>query len=411
VQSSAKSSTGCLHSTQTFKGRNEMNATYNTMTVEDVINTVDAQYRLSPYLKLRGHISYKAAKLAGMFLTSLTKKMLDNRSEHGLDHIDSFNAMAEYMRGESIEIELLESAGMEAQADMYDTLKGLIGYANKLNFDMQDMVDEGGTKRLKPGFKVRGVAFTEGEVVDSWYNSVRLLADPQDAFDTETYAEYASRVTDAEWQLTEAEWVAAQAQDDSVYKTREHDIVGLILGFGQEEIMFDELSERTQIAAIENMRGKIGKCIESALKSLRYNNQLDRAGKIAEASKLKGIINAWDGEFCKMLDSSRYANFAEFMYSYTPTREIAGRANAPVGRRIVARAEKPSSVRISDCAAREANGEEVTAEERAAERAAERLAVEEAKQAEREKLDAQRSKRSNVEQLEDILDMESDELN
>jgi hypothetical protein len=353
-----------------------MNASYNTMTVEDIINTIDPQYRLSPLLKLRGHIAYRAAKLAGQLITSLTKALYDNRSEHGLDHLDTFNQVAEWMRGENIENELLESAGMEPQQDMFKNLRELVCYANKLNYDMQDLVDEGGTKRLKPGFKVRGVSFTEGEVTDGWYGIVRLLADPKDTFDTETYEEYASKIENSEWRLTEAEWTAAQAQDESIYKTREHDIVSLLLSIGPDECTFDELNPRSQIAAIENMRGKIGKCIDSALKSLRYNNALDRGGKIAEASKLKGIISSWDAEFCKMLDSSRYANFAEFMYSYTPQREVTGRANTPVGRRIIARAEnRVVNDRVSDCEARSLNGEVVTAAEYAAERRGEKVGL------------------------------------
>lgn len=391
-----------------------MNASYNTMTIEDVINTLDPQYRLSPLLKLRGHIAYKATKIAGQYLVSLAKRIFDNKAEHGLQHLDTFNATVEWLRGADIENELLIDAGLIAQKDMFETLSELVQYANKLNYDMQDLVDEGGTKRLRPGFKVRGVAFTEGEVMDSWYNSVQLLADPKDDFDTETYAEYAAKVPHEEWKLTEAEWIAAQEQDDNIWKTYGDDIVMLIMSIGNDECSFDELSPRTQIAAIENMRGKIGRCIEAAMKSVRYNNQLDRAGKIAEATKLKGLINAWDGEFCKMLDSSRYANFTEFMYNYTPQREGAESRNAPVSRRMIARSEQPKSVRVSDAVARHENGEtddKQFAADKRAELQAARAAEEAAKTAERARLNKQREQRKlGLDDLADIINMQGDDV-
>ena len=391
-------------------------SSHNTMTIEDVIATLDPQYRLSPLLKLRGHIAYRAAKLAGQYLVSMVKRVYDNKSAHGLEHIDTFNEMFEELRSVDIENHLLESAGMEVQKDMFTTLRELVLYGNKLNFDMQDLVDEGGTKRNKAGFKVRGVFFTEGEQEDSWHNSVGLLADPKDDFDTETYAEYAAKIDNPDWRLTEAEWIAAQAQDDNIWKTYGADIVNLLMSFGSDEGTFDELSERSQIAAIENMRGKIGRCIESAMQSIKYS-KLDRAGKIAEASKLKGIINSWDGEFCKMLDSSRYANFAEFMYNYMPAREDSGVRNAPVSRRITARTEsKPFNGRVDDLTARSVNNDDddmVTPEDRQAAHVTALAAEAAAKDAERVRLDQQRqSKRPGLNDLADLIEQQKlDEAN
>ena len=47
----------------------------NTMNLEDFITTLDEQYRLSPYLMLRGSVSYKAAKLAGMYAAKKAKPL------------------------------------------------------------------------------------------------------------------------------------------------------------------------------------------------------------------------------------------------------------------------------------------------------------------------------------------------
>lgn len=394
-----------------------MNASYNTMTIEDVINTLDPQYRLSPLLKLRGHIAYRATKLAGQYLVSRAKTMFDNRSEHGMDHIDTFNEMFAELKCIDFNNELLESAGMEPQKEMFNTLRELVLYANKLNYDMQDLVDEGGTKRLRAGFKVRGVYFTEGEQSDSWHNSVSLLANPQDDFDTETYAEYAAKIDNPDWCLTEAEWIAAQAQDDNIYKSYGVDIVELLMSFGADESTFDELGARSQIAAIENMRGKIPRCIDSAMQSVKYA-KLDRAGKIAEASKLKGIINSWDAEFCRMLDSSRYANYAEFMYNYIPNQGSNPARNVPVSRRITQRREeKVVSTRVSDVEARSLNGEitddKQYAELKREELMAARRAEEEAKTAERVRLDQQRAaKRPRLEDLANLIEQQKlDEAN
>lgn len=389
-----------------------MHASHNTMTIEDVINTLDPQYRVSPLLKLRGSVAYRAAKLAGQYLVSRTKAMFDNRSEHGLSHIDSFNEMFAELRCGDFNNELLESAGMEPQKEMFDTLRELVLYANKLNFDLQDLVDEGGIKRIRPGFKVRGVAFTEGDIEDGWRNSVMLLADPQDDFDTETYAEYAAKIENPEWRLTEAEWIAAQAQEDNIWKTYGEDIVELLLSFGNDEGTFDELSLRTQIGLIENMRGKIERCVDSAMKSIKYS-KLDRAGKIAEASKLKGLINGWDKEFCKMLDSSRYAGLEEFMYNYTPNRGDNGARNTPVSRRITARNENKPVGRVSDTVARSLNGEEITAADQQAERVQQQQAAAAATAAERVRLDKQRqSKKPGLNDLADLIEQQKlDEAN
>lgn len=312
-------------------------ASNNTMTIEDVINTIDTRYQLSLYLKLRGHLAYKAAKLAGQFLVKQAKVVFDNRSAHGLDHLDTFNAAMGYVRGQATEGELMEGAGMEAAADMISTLRGLVEYSNKLNFDMQELVDPSGMKRYEQGFKARGVFFDETQQRDSWVNSVKLLAEGERDRLVETYDEYLASVDDPKWALTNTEWSAAQEQEENLWGAYEADIVELLMDFGDEECDFDGMDVRSQIGAIENMRGKIGACVDSVLKSVKYNRDLDRSGKIAEATKLKGLINGFNGLFCDMLDSSRYANHHEFMYNYMPSGSAPA---APITRKIKARREE-----------------------------------------------------------------------
>jgi hypothetical protein len=289
----------------------------NTLTIEDVINTVDTRYQLSLYLKLRGHIAYKAAKLAGQFMAKQAKIIYDNRQEFG---IDTFNQAMAYVRGEDGEVEIMSEAGMDVapMQSMYNTLRGLVEYSNKLNFDMQELVDPSGMKRYDQGFVVRGVFFDEAQQQASWVNSVKLLAEGDRDRLVETYTEYLSSVDDPKWALTEAEWNMANAQEENIWANYNQDIVGLLMDIGDAECEFGDMDVRSQIGAIENMRGKIGACIESVLKSVQYNRELDRSGKVAEATKLKGLINGFNGVFCDMLESSRYANHHEFMYNYVP---------------------------------------------------------------------------------------------
>lgn len=324
-----------------------MNA--NTCSIEDVIATLDEKFRLSPYLKLRGHISFKAAKLAGQFLAKHAKLLKDD-TEHA--ELDTFNKAMAYLRGQPGEDLLMREMGMAGESDMYATLKSLVLYANKLNFDMQELVDPTGNKRNDPTWKARGVYFTEAQQCQSWADSAKLLAegDKDDAF-AGTYAEYCAAVANPEWQLTEAEWKATQENDNSLYNEFSDNIVDLLMDVGEDECDFDELPVRAQIAAIENMRGKIPSMIESAMRSFKYDRS-DKATKLAEASKIKGLINGFNQLFCAMLDSARYASFSEFMYNYIPQ----GKASAPVTRRMVARREKQTESAII----REARADVVT---------------------------------------------------
>lgn len=328
----------------------------NTMNLEEVFESVTPQYRLSLYFKLRGHIAYRAAKLAGMYVAKKAKLFWDNKTELGLEHLDTFNAAVEFARGEEISKYITESMGYEVN-DMYSTIQGLVEYANKLNFDMQELVDPSGENRLVSGYKVRGVYFTDVEQRESWMNSISLLAEADtDKLGAPTYAEYAASVQDVRFRLTEAEWQTAQAEDDNLWKTYPAEVLDVLLGVGNEERDFLDLDPRSQIAAIENMRGKIGACIESVLKGLKYA-RIDRTQKIAEASTLKGLINGFNKTFCEMLDLPRYAAYAQFMYNYIPnTGEV--KAN-PISRRIVSKQHeaehRASAARVDDKTAESIN--------------------------------------------------------
>ncbi len=304
----------------------------NTMSIEDVIKTIDVQYQLSSYLKLRGHISFKAARLTGMYMAKMAKIITDHKAETG---IDNFNAAMGYLRGQSSEDELMHEMGMEAQDDLLETIRALVMYSNKLNFDMQELVDPTGKLSLDPTWKFQGVFFDETQREASWKSSVKLIAegDTKDKL-SETYEEYSKTVADPKWLLTEEEWTKLDSNDNELYDTYQDHIVERLMDIGPDECDFDELPIRAQIAAIENMRGKIPSIIDSAMKSLKYARNVDN--KKAEGSKLKGLINGFNPLFCSMLDSSRYANFTEFMYGYIPTRP----GNEPVTRRMIARRER-----------------------------------------------------------------------
>ena len=311
-----------------------MNA--NTMSIEDVIKTIDVKYQLSPYLKLRGHISFKAARLAGMFCAKQAKLIKDSADENNVG-IDTFAQAMATVRGRASDDIILTEAGMESdQDDLWNTIKGLVMYANRLNFDMQEVVDPTGNKRNDPHWKFRGVYFNEVQQRQSWLDSLALIAEGNATDGMDTYAEYLAKVDNPKWALTEDEYNAQQVDDNSLYADYNQVIADLIIDIGDDECYFDELSPRTQIAAIENMRGKVPSMIVSTMKSLKYERG-DKAQRTQEATKLKGLISVgFDELFCAMLDSSRYANFTELMYNYIPT----SKASAPVSRRMIARNEK-----------------------------------------------------------------------
>ncbi|NQW80049.1 MAG: hypothetical protein HQ445_02615 [Polaromonas sp.] len=307
----------------------------NTMSIEDVIKTTDEKFQLSPFLKLRGHVSFKAAKLAGQYLMKHAKLITDSADEKYAS-IDTFATAMNFLRGQEHTDHCINEGGMDVQDDMYSTIKSLVMYSNKLNFDMQEIIDPTGNRRNDPTWKARGVYFTEKQQQQSWTDSVKLLAEGDKESDMDgTYAEYAAAVGNPNWTLTEEEWTVTQSSDNSLYDTWGAHVVDLLMGVGEDECDFDELPVRTQIAAVENMRGKIDSMIEAALRSFKYD-RADKATKLAEASKIKGLINGFNPLFCSMLDSSRYAAYAEFMYNYIPQ----GKEAVPVTRRMIARKEK-----------------------------------------------------------------------
>jgi hypothetical protein len=304
------------------------------MSIEDVIQTLDPQYQLSSYLKLRGHISYKAAKLCGQYMAKTAKLIADSEETT----IDSFNAAMGHMRGQHSEDLLMNEMGMAEPSDMWATVKAMVLYANKLNFDMQALVDPTEKLRNDPTWKFQGVFFTEEQQRKSWVYSLKLIseADDSDALQG-TYEEYAAAVANPEWLLSKEEWALQQEDDNTLFEEFAPHIVDRIMEIGFEECDFDELPIRTQIAAIENMKGKVPSIFESALKSVKYNRDIPKERKVAESTTVKGLVNNFTKLFCAMLDSTRYEGYEEFMYSYIPNRAAA--TDAPVTRRMITRSE------------------------------------------------------------------------
>lgn len=308
-------------------------------TIEDVINTVDTNYRLSPYLKLRGHISFKAAKLAGMCLAKTAKAYMN---ENNLVGIDAFNEAMAIIHGEDISNEGLIEMGLPVGDNMYETLIALVEYSNKLNMDMLELVDPSGTKCLDPHWKQIGVYSSESQRIEAWTSTVNNVAELDNKPEM-TYAEYKKTITNTDWLLTEDEFNEANKNDDTLFKDHRPQIVDLILAIGDNEIDSLDLPLRIQISAIENMRGKIPACIQSALKSVKFSRVKN---KILEASTVKGIINSWDKLYCEMLDLPRFIPLREFMYGYAPSTE--GTEHKPIARRIQLKEEKAIITKIID---------------------------------------------------------------
>jgi len=360
-------------------GVSTMESQGNILDPEDVINTLDTNYRLSGYLKLRGHISYKAAKLAGQYMAKEAKALMDAASESG---IDAFNAAMGQVRGLDTDNILLDEMGLEAHTEetLFETIRSLVLYANKLNFDIQKLYDPSGKLREDPTFKKPGVFFDEDGRKDSWAASVKLVANKdQDkdadekykryvndfklitktAADQKTdkvelvaylasrktefldrpswdYKQYFDSVENKEWALTREEWdLQNDGSENELFVKFEDHIVELLLDFGGDEGYFDNLPTRTQIAAIENMRGKIPELLTSALKSVKFARGV--LNRNTEATTVKGLVGGFNKMFCSMLSSSRYANHTEFMYNFAPVKMSAD--NKPVSRRMIARNE------------------------------------------------------------------------
>lgn len=332
-----------------------MNANFNTP--EDIINQLDVQYRLNGFLKLRGGVAYRAAKLAGMYAakgSKLLKEACGYTFEEAMKNMSSFdvaNTLDGMERSEDDEAQLLTKMGLEAN-DMYTTLRALVQYSNKLNFDMLDMVDPSGKKRYESGNKFHGVYHTDQAQADSWANTIKLHAEAEDPLVTETYEEYVAKVADERFTLTEEQWAAAQDEGENLYDKYADQILDVILAIGDDEREFDDLPVRAQIACIESLRSKVSSMEDSAVRQVKFM-RADKATKIAEASKVIGIIRGFDRQFCDMLDSTRYANYAEFMYGYIPNNHSVAPAQIKAHRVLV----KIQPVgRVSDKVAQIENG-------------------------------------------------------
>lgn len=344
-----------------------MNA--NTNTPEAIFAQLDTQYQLNLYLKLRGHIAYRAAKLAGMYMAKSAKFI---REAYGVGtfeeavrlagcSVDVANVLDSCARGEPDEQSLLQEMGLEIN-DMHDTLRALVMYANKLNFDMLDMVDPSGKKRREAGTRFTGVYHTDQAQADSWANTIKLHAEAEDPLVTETYEEYVAKVADERFTLTEEQWAAAQDGGENLYAAYAGRILDIILAVGDDEGEFDDLPIRAQIACIESLRSKVSSMEDGAVRQCKFM-RADKATKVAEASKVIGIIRGFDRQFCEMLDSSRYANYAEFMYNYIPNQHEVTPAQIKE-RRVLVKTQPVG--RVSDRAAQIENGakpEEVETED------------------------------------------------
>ena len=336
-----------------------MNANFNTP--EDIINQLDVQYRLNGFLKLRGGVAYRAAKLAGMYAAKGSKLLKEacgysfEEAMKNMNSLDVTNVLDGMERSEGDEAQLLTEMGLEV-SDMYTTLKALVMYSNKLNFDMLDLVDPSGKKRHESGAKFIGVYHTDQAQAASWANTIALHAEAADPLVTETYAEYVAKGEDERFTLTEEQWAAVQEDDENIYAKYAEQILEIILTIGDGEYEFDDLQARAQIACIESMRSKVQSMQDAAVKQVKFMRS-DKATKIAEASKVVGIVNGFDRQFCDMLDSSRYMNYAEFMYNYIPNNHSVSPAQIKE-RRVTIKQQRVG--RVSDKDAQLINGAELS---------------------------------------------------
>ena len=336
-----------------------MNMHANTNTPEDIINQLDVQYRLNGFLKLRGGVAYRAAKLAGMYAakgSKLLKEACGYSFEEAMKNMNSFdvaNTLDGMQRSEGDEAQLLTEMGLEVN-DMHTTLKALVMYSNKLNFDMLDFIDPSGKKRYESGAKFTGVYHTDQAQAASWANTIALHAEAADPLVTETYAEYVAKVEDERFTLTEEQWAAVQEDGENIFAKYAEQILDVILAVGDDECEFDDLPVRAQIVCVESMRSKVQSMQDAAVKQVKFM-RTDKAAKIAEASKVVGIISGMDRQFCDMLDSARYANYAEFMHNYIPNNHSV--SPAQIKERRVTIKQQPVG-RVNDKVAQLMNGAE-----------------------------------------------------
>jgi hypothetical protein len=300
----------------------------NTVSLEEVFNEIPTQHRLSAMLKIRGTVAYRAARLAGMWMAKRAKAIKDasedttfgQAMEGIVNNVYVWSQSTLMERGEEHEREVLSETGIgHAQdTDMLLQVGKLVRYANKLNFDNLDLVDPSGKRRYEAGVKFLGVYHDDHTQREAWANTVGLLAVPRDELDCVSYAEYVSKMEgEGLFVLTEAEWTE-MTQESNLYMTYTDQIVDCLLQFGDDEGEFEDLNERTQISLIEIMRGKLPDVAEKVVRSVKYDRKLNAPQRVAEASKLKGLVLGLDEYLRQMLDLPRYRPFAEFMYSYVP---------------------------------------------------------------------------------------------
>jgi len=314
----------------------------NTASPDDLIKTLEPDYRMTPYLMLRGHIAFKAALQVGQFLTKY-------ENLYGSMHPQE---AAQAKSDDEDRRELLEQGGMSAKDTWWDDICGLVEYANKLTFDMQQLDDPNGTKRIEPSYKRMGIWFNQNQRADSWAEMVELVARSQSEQTVDTYDQYVAArrpgeapITEEQWfeegytayvrsigenfALSKKLWVYIHKNHVNLYQKFDDEIVDALMAIGYQEVDFDQLSIRNQIACIENMRTKVDRMVEAAAKSTNFKRGVTAEQKTLEATAIAGVIRGFDAELCAMLNSSRYANYAEFMRNFIPgaaKSEIISRA-------------------------------------------------------------------------------------
>lgn len=296
----------------------------------NIMEVMGKEYSISPLLKLKGHIAYKAASLMKMAVLQEAKQLRE--SGNG---IDGFNESMKAALDKRADDRWTEMSGTgEVKESLYKTAVKLVGYHNELTFVLQDLVDPSGLQRHKAGFKNIGVAFRENDYVESWKGIIELHKKGEmEKSGERTYEAYCETVEEGDFRLTEQEWKEVQTEDFKPFCEWGDEILSRITCLGFDHTCeFDELPVRAQIGAIENMRRKLGAIKDSTLKRIRFLEGKSQAEKDAEASKMKGIISAsaqkptgasLEETLCSMLERPSYKGYEEFMYEYSPQREAS----------------------------------------------------------------------------------------
>lgn len=305
----------------------------NTQTVEDVINTLDTDQRFGPMIKLKGFVAFKAMTLASQYMMKTAKIIADQDKNDDVKNIDKFNAAMAIIRSQPDEDALMAQMGLEVNTGMWSTVQKLIGYANKLNYDCQDLLDPRsdqwpeGEKRTKEGAKWvpgYGVTNSEGQRRKNMLESLAFRKENDEATDTtETYESFLqANPAGTDFYLTVEEWSESQVAPDTFFTDHGHTVVDLLMDIGTEEADFDDLPERVQISCIEAMRKKIPAMADKARERVNKRRDLTRTERTLESAKIKGLILGMDKQFTDMLDAPRYINFREFMFNYNPEGQV-----------------------------------------------------------------------------------------